>query len=474
VSDERQVTGGSKSDDGQAQQATQPPASELDDSEPSPERQAELRAAYEANVASGKAPYQSVEISTRGELTWAIREHDWSGERDAEGNERPNLSGANLDRANLSGALLAGANLSGALLAGANLSDALLDKADLSRAFLASADLSGANLHSADLSGANLHSADLSGANLYNAGLNRALLDSAHLSGANLDKADLSGAILAGADLSGARLVSADLSRTRLDKADLRGALLDKADLRGARLDSANLSGTHLDSANLSGAGFVGARMDVDTKLEGIRLDSTARLADINWNGVPLTRVDWEQMRRLGDEAVAWQPRDDDKSKDAARRRGEFTAEARANRQLATVLRDQGLNDDADRYGYRAQVLQRQVLWRQGRWLGYLGALFLDTIAGHGYRPGRSILTYVAVIVGFAAAYFMLGHGAPLYLNPQEALFTSIISFHGRGFFPTSFNLANPITPLVALEAMCGLLIEITFIATFTNRFFAR
>jgi hypothetical protein len=98
----------------------------------------------------------------------------------------------------------------------------------------------------------------------------------------------------------------------------------------------------------------------------------------------------------------------------------------------------------------------------------------LDTISGHGYRPLRSIITYLAVVVGFAGGYLLLGHGAPLNLTPQEALFTSIISFHGRGFFPTSFSLADPITPLVAAEAICGLLIEITFIATFTQRFFAR
>ena len=36
----------------------------LNDSEPTPERQAELRAAYEANVAAGKAPYEGVELRT--------------------------------------------------------------------------------------------------------------------------------------------------------------------------------------------------------------------------------------------------------------------------------------------------------------------------------------------------------------------------------------------------------------------------
>jgi hypothetical protein len=113
--------------------------------------------------------------------------------------------------------------------------------------------------------------------------------------------------------------------------------------------------------------------------------------------------------------------------------------------------------------------LQRQR--RRRRWLD---VLFLDLILGHGYRPSRSILSYLAVVLGFAVGYYLLDHGAPLCLTPQEAHLTSIVSFHRRGSFPTSINLANLTTPLVAAEAMCGLLIEITFSATFTQHFFAR
>src|SRR5262249_18716713 len=144
------------------------------------------------------------------------------------------------------------------------------------------------------------------------------------------------------------------------------------------------------------------------------------------------------------------------------------------NRQLGTRLRDQGLNEEADHFAHRAQLLQRIVLRRQGRWLRWLGSLFLDIISGYGYRPLRSFATYVAVVFGFGVGYYLLAHGAPLHLTPPQALFPIFISFHGLGFFPTSFNLANPITALVAAEAICGLLIEITFIATFTQRFFAR
>ena len=50
----------------------------------------------------------------------------------------------------------------------------------------------------------------------------------------------------------------------------------------------------------------------------------------------------------------------------------------------------------------------------------------------------------------------------------------SLTAFHGRGFFATAFLPGDPQAALAAGEAVIGLLIEITFIATFTQRFFAR
>jgi hypothetical protein len=43
---------------------------------------------------------------------------------------------------------------------------------------------------------------------------------------------------------------------------------------------------------------------------------------------------------------------------------------------------------------------------------------------------------------------------------------------HGRGFFPGGLSLDDPVTVLAALEAVIGLLIQISFIATFTQRYF--
>jgi hypothetical protein len=104
----------------------------------------------------------------------------------------------------------------------------------------------------------------------------------------------------------------------------------------------------------------------------------------------------------------------------------------------------------------------------------YLFSGFLNLLAGYGYRPGRSVLWYLFLIVGFALAYHFLGG---LSLFPPDAFFFSIMSFHGRGFFPNlsqETNLHNPLVMLAAAEAIIGLLIEISFIATFTQRYFGK
>jgi hypothetical protein len=62
-----------------------------------------------------------------------------------------------------------------------------------------------------------------------------------------------------------------------------------------------------------------------------------------------------------------------------------------------------------------------------------------------------------------------------VHFEPLGALIFSVTSFHGRGFSPgEAVSLTNTVTVLAAGEALISLLIEITFTATFTQRFFAR
>jgi hypothetical protein len=363
----------------------QPPA-QPDDSEPSPERQAELRADHEANVAAGKAPYADVRIGTLGELLWVVQERRWSNDIvPPDGHVHANLSGIDLHHVNLSGIDLRRANLSGARLADTNLSGALLN----------------------------------------------------------------------GANLSGAGLFDANLS--------------------GVDLFDANLGGAYLVRANLSGARLSNAHMDATTVLLDTRLSDHTFLADAVWNGVPLTRLNWQELTVLGEERVARQAKDrDGKRKDSETRLREYADAVLASRQVATVLRSQGLNEHADRFAYRAQLLQRQVLRRQGKLGRAFGSWLLDVVSGYGYRWNRTLITYLLVIGVFAVAYWLLGPTAGHTFAPDGALVFSVTSFHGRGFFPGGLELENWLARLAALEAVLGLFIEITFIATFTQRFFAR
>jgi len=56
----------------------------------------------------------------------------------------------------------------------------------------------------------------------------------------------------------------------------------------------------------------------------------------------------------------------------------------------------------------------------------------------------------------------------------DEALVLSVSSFHGRGFFSQNITLGDAYAQIAALEAVVGLLIEISFIATFTQRFLGK
>ncbi|MGZ3616631.1 MAG: pentapeptide repeat-containing protein [Ktedonobacteraceae bacterium] len=306
----------------------------------------------------------------------------------------------------------------------------------------------------------------LSRAHLEGAILNRIFLERATLSEAHLERADLTSARLQHVRLRNAYLEDADLKWTHLEYAHLRGS-----NLRGVNLTSAYLEGAHLENVTLSNEKCIGLYV-----------------ADIHWNDVNLAVIQWTQMTMLGDEYEAHQKDSNGKVKSSDIRLSEYQVAVRANRQLAVALQSQGLNEVAARFSYRAQVLQRivfrlQIIQQRGVAIkqrmralsAWLFSWFLFLIAGYGYRPSRSFLAYLLVIAGFATAYYFLGHTVGPMLSPLGAFVFSMTSFHGRGFFPgNNISLDDPLTVLASLEALVGLIIEVTFIATLTQRFFNR
>jgi uncharacterized protein YjbI with pentapeptide repeats len=421
------------------------------------------------NIKQAIYPFKDIKLS-RADVEWLLATHDngrgpvdWS---DAGQRERQGLD--------LRGALLNKENLSG--LPMASIQGGLTGKeyfyASPEECKMAAVQMEGVLLIGTSLEGAKLNEANLKGANLY-----RTHLESAEFQVASLEKAYLNEAYLGGANFKSSRLEGAFLS-----KAHLEGRSTPSADLRRAFLDATTNLNNIIISSKEHGAIIV---------------------ADVCWNGANLSVVNWSQLKMLGDEHIARQRMRDGRVKDKITRLKEYEAATRANRQLSVALQGQGMNEIAARFAYRANVLQRKVLWyrliaehepeqaqkpwhrlvqqwfieglRSIRKFGSLiFSLFLDALAGYGFRPGRALGWYLLVVLGYAAAYFQLEHLAKLHLSFLGALIFSVTAFHGRGFFPGGFGYDDPVTILAASEAVIGLLIELSFIATFTQRFFGK
>jgi len=507
----------------------------------STQRQDELvqRRTIKPNIEKGAYPFKGVKLN-RADVEWLLALHenrrgpvDWrdKGQRERLGIDirGANLSFAdlrNLPLAALQGGLagdawvtateeqrtqaavyLADANLSGAHLEGAILSNVSFTNAQMSYASLFQAHIEGANLSYAQLkeacfilsilTGATLIKAQMEGAdfsrahmelvNLSEANMNQATLYAVHLQSAYLPDTQMKETVLFQAQLEQAKLI-----RAHLEGANLVGANLKGADLSKAHLEDVNLGGALLQEANLSGTQMDGVILEnvtlIDEKLSG------PKLVDVYWGKTNLAVVKWSLVTILGDEKEAQQTRRREKGKDTEEQIKKYEHAVRANRQLAVALQSQGLNEQAAHFTYRAQVLQRAVfrfemtkptvklkyrLQIAGNWLF---SWFMCLVAGYGYRFGRSFLTYLTVISGFATLYYLYGatdidaHNkpGPHHLSWYEAFVVSMTAFHGRGFFVGTFSPGDPQALVAAIEAFLGLLIEVIFIATLTRRLFTQ
>nr|MBA3823777.1 pentapeptide repeat-containing protein [Ktedonobacterales bacterium] len=334
----------------------------------------------------------------------------------------------------------------------------------------------GLNLQGADLRQTKLGGLPLARVNLSNTHLEKTNFNQAHLERANFALSQLTGANFTKAWLFDASFRQAHLEDASFTEAQMESANLYQAQCRNASFYIAHLEGAYLGQANFAQATIRRAFVDAATSWnDAIVWDEqhvTASLADVRWNGANLATIDWSQVRMIGDEREAHQRTDrDGKPKTRQKWLDNYRRAVRANRQLAVALRSQGMNEEADMFAYRAQACQRKLARRQGRWGAYLGSAFLDFLAGYGYRPLRTLFVYLVVLIGYAGAFYSQSNGA---ISPLAAMIFSITSFHGRGFFPGGLALDDGITVVAATEAIVGLVIEVSFIATFTQRFFAR
>ncbi|HVU69914.1 MAG TPA: pentapeptide repeat-containing protein [Ktedonobacteraceae bacterium] len=401
------------------------------------ERQEELRAhlSIVPDVERGVYPFSQVKLS-RADIEWLLANHE-DGRGPVDYHDPRQRERVGLD------------------LRGADLSYTNLQKLPLARTIGDVTWRTWENLTEKQhrMAALQLQHTDLKGAFLEGASLEYAVLDGADLRGCHLEEANLGSASLLGAYCEGAHLEGADLWYARLD-----GAFLWRVHLQGARLFEAHLPGAHLNGLILADKRHVGPL-----------------LVDTHWEDANLAVVDWKQVHILGDEQIALQRERDGRPKARATRIQEFEEAVRANRQLAVILQAQGLNEDANRFAYRAQVLQRKLLALRGvSKLGpYLFSLILALLTGYGHRMWRIVVAYALLISLFATLYYIFGLSNAPRLTGMEAVVLSITAFHGR-VFSSPFQLGSPQGVVTAVEAITGLLFEGIFIAMLTQRFFGR
>jgi uncharacterized protein YjbI with pentapeptide repeats len=393
-----------------------------------PERQAVLRGLMAKATGENPAPFQGLKMD-RTDVEWLLATHESRGIR---GPVTDDPVHRQRDGVNLQGADLHQARLGGLPLARVNLSNAKLDKANLNRAHLERASFA-----NSQCVGTVFTQAWLLDASFREANVQEAVFTEARMESANLFQAQCQNASFYNAHLEGAYL-----GHAQFGKATIRRAFFD--------------GGTSWNDAVLWDEQHV-----------------SCSLADAHWNGTNLATLDWSQVRMIGDEREARSHTDrEGRKKTPQQWQDNLRRTVRANRQLAVALRGQGMNEEADRFAYRAQLCQR-TLWRRQRRFGtYVGSGLLDLLAGYGFKPVRTLLVYLVVVLGYAVAYFALHNG--VITSPVAALIFSITSFHGRGFFPGGLALDAPTTIAAASEAIIGLIIEVSFIATFTQRFFGK
>lgn len=448
-------------------------------------------------------------------------------------------------------------------LDGADLSEARLDGVSMVEASAEGADLMAANLSGADLSRANFTRAQL-----HYSILKGASTQGVNFVGANLSHSDARGCFASEANLVDAHMLMTDLRGAALDRARLGGAVLNLARFDGATslsgIQLVEPSGGNHDAktkakkfASIADIDWGNANLAVVSWTQLVRLGEETgfrdrlrrkelrkardRLATVDARLKELQPV--ERLQRVerdymeGDPLVPRANLTDEelvavfKEMEEIEVGSPFVEEAlrlgktirdntllgpsdeleslvdsaRAYKQLATVLRAQGLTSEARRFMYSGLVLERRTprlqrrLFRtaddpvvRGRlrhivdtfktWLTWtwrwfssesriLTSYLLDLVCGYGYKLKRACGAYAAIVLIFAGLYSAAG----MKLWPDAIVF-SVTSFHGRGFAQFLTPLASvtqtQAVEIAAAEAIIGLVGEVVLVATIARRLF--
>jgi hypothetical protein len=268
----------------------------------------------------------------------------------------------------------------------------------------------------------------------------------------------MEGFVLRFANLEGVRLNSArgiDLRNATLFKARLQGASLWNVDLRGADLMKADLSGANLNEARLVGANILGAILD----------------------GTKLERTDWGERVLQESRAV-----EAERANDHDKARENYIEAEEIYRALRRAYDGVGRFVEAGTYFQGEMRMRRKMM---PRWsVGRIWSKLVDIFCGYGEEPQRVIAFSLAIVLGCAFLYYLIGvkgpegpvgfeAGAGLVrnlLSYYNCVYYSVITFTTTGYgdvhpFPDSIARA-----VAAAEAFTGAFMIALFVAVFGKK----
>jgi uncharacterized protein YjbI with pentapeptide repeats len=272
-------------------------------------------------------------------------------------------------------------------------------------------------------------------ANLKDANLSNAVLKGASFSDAELTNADLAGANLSecdfiGADCAGANFMMSDLSRARFWHADLTGADLAEANMEKCDFLNAVLFRVNIYHASLKEARFL--------TRENFRGRNNRE--GVDEKGAKTARESYANIKQY------------------------FISAARYN--------------DISWASYNENRMELRRLWKERR-PGLIPFFIMGLLCGWGERPLRATVAALAIIISYAAAFFMLNAVRPNFtgdytLSPIDYIYYSTITFTtvGYGDFVPKANISFKL--LAGSEAFVGIFMMGLFVFTLGRRYSSR
>ncbi len=240
--------------------------------------------------------------------------------------------------------------------------------------------------------------------------------------------------------------------------------------LRGACLDGIELALKNLRDSDLTGASFHDARLDQ------VGFDFST-LDGVNFEGTVLKRVNFSRCKSLRRclwyECLFVEVRLPAHHKLGLRCEYELCAPPEyvkadeTYRHFKELYKHQGDYNTSGMFYEREMDMQRRLAPLGER--AWLTALWL--LCGYGERPGRSVLAFFVIIVGFAVAYTLLelqSSSGRVHGDFLDALYFSVVTFTSLGY--GDIRPVGGARLLAGIESLLGVFAISLFVFVFCRR----